>query len=38
MDDGLNQKQDAFVNVPSWRAGIDLKFNVEETRPAKTLD
>jgi len=38
MDDGLKQKQDAFANIPSWRAGVDVKVKVEEAKPAKTLD
>jgi len=38
MDDGLKQKPDAFANIPSWRAGVDVKVKAEEAKPVKTLD
>ena len=38
MDDGLNQKQDAFLSIPSWRAALDSKVKVDQVKPAITLD
>ena len=38
MDEGLKKKQDAFSNIPSWRAGADVKVKSEEVKSTTTLD
>jgi hypothetical protein len=38
MDDGLRQKPDAFVRIPSWRSVMDGVVKAESTKPKVTLD
>jgi hypothetical protein len=38
MDDALRQKPDALSNIPSWRAGTEIKVKTEEVKVKKVLD
>jgi hypothetical protein len=38
MDDGLRQKPDAFIRIPSWRTIMDGAVKVESIKSTVTLD
>jgi hypothetical protein len=38
MDEGIMQKPNAFSNIPSWRAGIEIKAKNNDAKPVTTLD